>query len=78
MEPERIPDNQFPMLMDKETLYRYLGPNKSVVDDYIQLGLDKAIKRRKKDERQFFSRRLVNKWLDTMGYLANLAAVRKV
>lgn len=66
---ERKSDDQFPMLMGKDTLCMYLGPSSAVVDDYIELGLDKAIiKRNKEDERPLFSRRLVNKWLDTMGY----------
>lgn len=47
----------------------YLGPSSAVVDDYIELGLDKAIiKRNKEDERPLFSRPLVDKWLNTIGY----------
>jgi hypothetical protein len=66
---ERRPDDQFPMLMGKDCLCRYLGPSSAVVDDYIELGLDKAIiKRNKEDERPLFSRPLVDKWLNTIGY----------
>lgn len=66
---ERIPDDQFPMLMGKELLCDYLGPSSSIIDEYIELGLDKAIKgRSKKDGRPLFSRPLVDKWLNTTGY----------
>lgn len=66
---KRRPDDQFPMMMGKELLCEYLGPSSPIIDEYIELGLDKAIKARsKKDGRPLFSRPLVDKWLNTTGY----------
>ena len=62
----RLPDSQFPMLMDKETLKDYLGIKSwsSIESLIVNDGLDQASFSPKKLGRKLFNKVKVNQWLE--------------
>ena len=64
---DRLPDDKFPMLMDKKTVAKYLGVSKSSVDIFLlNNNLSAAAFEPSKVKRNFFIKTKVNKWLEEL------------
>lgn len=64
---DRLPDDKFPMLMDKKTVAKYLGVSKSSVDVFLlNNNLSAATFEPSKLKRNFFIKTKVNKWLEEL------------
>lgn len=61
----RLPDNKFPLLMDRKTVAEYLGFSVATVDKAVKYGgLDKAMTSPSYLNRTYYIKPKVNKWVE--------------